>query len=115
MADTKMLVENYKTEMRRGVLVMAVLSQLYKPAYGYDLVRTLSEKDLPIEGNTVYPLLRRLEAQGLLSSDWNTEGAKPRKFYVITAQGKKLHTSMKDYWYRSIANVHDLLENQNDK
>lgn len=115
MARQQDSIESYQVEMRRGVLVMAVLSQLYKPAYGYELVKTLTEKDLPIEGNTIYPLLRRLEGQGLLKSDWNTDQAKPRKFYVITAQGKKLHARMKDYWYRSIANVHDLLENQNDK
>lgn len=112
MADLNQLIENYQTEMRRGVLVMAVLSQLYKPAYGYDLIKTLAEKELPVEGNTLYPLLRRLETQGLVSSVWKTDAAKPRKFYVITSQGKNLHNSMKDYWYRSIANVHDLLQKQ---
>ena len=76
------IVSGLILEFRRGTLIMVVLAQLNKPMYGYSLVKELEGKGIPIEGNTLYPLLRRLESQGLLKSEWETDAAKPRKYYI---------------------------------
>ena len=77
-------------ELRRGTVVVACLAALRRPLYGYRLVEDLVAAGFEVEGNTLYPLLRRLESQGLLSSDWNTEEARPRKYYETTADGRDL-------------------------
>lgn len=68
------IVSGLILEFRRGTLIMVVLAQLNKPMYGYSLVKELEGKGISIEGNTLYPLLRRLESQGLLKSEWETGG-----------------------------------------
>lgn len=80
----------HRQELRRGTLVLACLLALRTPGYGYALLRTLGAAGIPSDGNTVYPLLRRLEEQGLLASEWNTEESRPRKFYRTTAAGSEL-------------------------
>lgn len=85
-------------EFRRGTLIMLVLSQLDKPMYGYSLVKELEQGGINIEGNTLYPLLRRLESQGLLKSEWETSETKPRKYYVITDMGKDVYQKVRAYW-----------------
>lgn len=85
-------------EFRRGTLIMLVLSQLKTPMYGYSLVKILEDSGIPIEGNTLYPLMRRLESQGLLKSEWETEGAKPRKYYQITPDGTIVFEKVKKHW-----------------
>ena len=65
-------LQNFLTELRRGSLTLAVLGSLREPRYGYALLQTLQEQQIDIEANTLYPLLRRLESQGLLTSDWDT-------------------------------------------
>ena len=82
------IVSGLILEFRRGTLIMVVLAQLNKPMYGYSLVKELEGKGISIEGNTLYPLLRRLESQGLLKSEWETEATKPRKYYIITEDAK---------------------------
>ena len=77
---------------------MLVLSQLDKPMYGYSLVKELEQGGINIEGNTLYPLLRRLESQGLLKSEWETSETKPRKYYVITDMGKDVYQKVRAYW-----------------
>jgi DNA-binding PadR family transcriptional regulator len=74
--------QNLITELRRGSLTLAVLSCLRSARYGYALLTTMQEKRVAIEANTLYPLLRRLEVQGLLTSDWDTSESRPRKYYV---------------------------------
>ena len=91
-------------EFRRGTLIMLVLSQLKEPMYGYNLVKVLEDAEISIEGNTLYPLMRRLESQGLLKSEWETDGAKPRKYYVITEDGKSILRT-------EIQRLSELLEN----
>ena len=71
------IVSSMVLELRRGTLVMLVLSQLREPAYGYALVKSLADHGIPIEANTLYPLMRRLESQGLLASEWDNGGSKP--------------------------------------
>ncbi len=85
-------------ELRRGTIVMCVLAQLKKPRYGYSLVQLLTQAGMPTEAGTLYPLLRRLEKQGLLKSEWETEGAKPRKYYAITRQGQEVYDKLLAQW-----------------
>ena len=72
-------IQNFLTELRRGSLTLAVLGSLREPRYGYALLQTLQEQSIDIEANTLYPLLRRLESQELLTSDWDTSESRPRK------------------------------------
>ncbi len=97
-------------ELRRGTLILLVLSQLNQPMYGYNLVKVLEESGIDIEANTLYPLMRRLEAQGLLKSEWETSGAKPRKYYEITQLGQTVLEKVKTHWYNFSKNVNLLLE-----
>ena len=73
------LISTLVQELRRGTLIMVVLSQLKNEEYGYSLISNLKENGIAIESNTLYPLLRRLENQGLLKSEWKTNEEKPRK------------------------------------
>jgi PadR family transcriptional regulator PadR len=98
MANTESL-ENVVLELRRGVIVLAALSQLSTEQYGYSLLKQLSDQGLEVDQGTLYPLLRRLEAQGLLES-------RPRRYYVISAEGKKLLPKLKKEW-SSIISVMD--------
>ncbi len=85
-------------EMRRGTIVLVVLYCLDEPVYGYSLVEELARKGVPVETNTLYPLLRRLSSQGLLDNQWDTSNAKPRKYYVITEEGRELRDKLKEQW-----------------
>jgi PadR family transcriptional regulator PadR len=95
-------------ELRRGILVLAALSQLKEEKYGYALINSLAEKGLDIEQGTLYPLLRRLETQGLLNSEWNVEGSRPRRYYVISTQGTKMLEDLTGEW-RNLTNVMEKL------
>ena len=107
-----MMVENTQLEqyqkltqeLRRGILVLAALSQLKEEKYGYALINSLAEKGLDIEQGTLYPLLRRLESQGLLNSEWNVEGSRPRRYYVISNQGNQILKDLAADW-REITQV----------
>ena len=88
----------FEAELRRGVLQLVALRLLDQPRYGYDLVRLLGERAFPVEEGTLYPILRRFEKQGVLESTWNTEGARPRKYYVLTDAGRALLAGMLDAW-----------------
>ena len=97
-------------ELRRGTLILLVLSQLREPMYGYSLVKKLNDNAIPIDANTLYPLMRRLESQGLLKSQWDTGESKPRKYYQITEEGLAVFEKTKAYWKTFSANVDLLLE-----
>jgi PadR family transcriptional regulator, regulatory protein PadR len=84
------MVDNLIQELRRGLIVLAVLAQLQEELYGYSILKMLSEKGLEVDQGTLYPLLRRLETQGLLESKWRIEEARPRRYYVISEEGKKI-------------------------
>jgi len=105
MANTDPL-ENVMLELRRGIIVLAVLSQLGQEQYGYSLLKLLSDLGLEVDQGTLYPLLRRLEAQGLLQSVWKLEEARPRRYYVISAEGKKALPRLKKEW-TSIVTIMD--------
>jgi PadR family transcriptional regulator PadR len=85
-------------ELRRGVVVLATLSQLSAPRYGYELRQALAEKGMPIEEGTLYPLLRRLESQGVLKSEWRIEDGPPRRYYSLNADGRKLLKRLTESW-----------------
>lgn len=97
-------------ELRRGALVLAVLSQLKQEQYGYSLKRSLNHQGLAVEEGTLYPLLRRLESQKLLSSRWRAkEGQRRRRYYVLSEEGRSALTYLKDSWTQLVATLDGLL------
>jgi PadR family transcriptional regulator PadR len=98
------VTENVMQELRRGILILAILSQLNEEKYGYALISELAEVGLTIDQGTLYPLLRRLEAQGLLDSQWNTDGSRPRRYYVINKAGKAILKDLAGEW-RSLTQI----------
>jgi PadR family transcriptional regulator PadR len=103
-------VQNIVLELRRGMIALAVLSQLEEEKYGYSLLKVLSDQGLVIDQGTLYPLLRRLEAQGLLQSDWRiADEVRPRRYYVISPQGCAALTQLKGEWTSIVATVQKML------
>jgi PadR family transcriptional regulator PadR len=96
-------------ELRRGTVVMACLAVLKRPGYGYGLLETLDRLGFSVDANTLYPLLRRLEKQGLLRSEWNTEESRPRKFYVTSDDGIELLDTLTADW-RALTTSLDTIE-----
>ena len=109
METPEEILNGLSQELRRGTIVMCVLSQLMQPQYGYSLVQRLCGAGMPTEAGTLYPLLRRLEKQGLLRSEWETSGAKPRKYYQRTSLGDQIYTGLQDQWRNMIQNMQDLM------
>jgi len=103
------MYENTINELRRGMIVLAVLSQLDEKQYGYSLLKLLSEQGLELDQGTLYPLLRRLESQRLLSSSWNTEGSRPRRYYVISPEGQKVLPRLKEEWNNIVSMMENML------
>lgn len=108
MASFDELLSSFEIEMKRGTLSLAVLSQLQKPQYGYSLLQDLVDKQVEIEAGTLYPLLRRLEKQGILTSDWNTEESRPRKYYTLSPTGQQVFEKLTANW-RSMTRQIDIL------
>jgi PadR family transcriptional regulator PadR len=102
-------VTKLDTELRRGVLVLAVLSRLRAAQYGYSLRQALAEEGMPIEEGTLYPLLRRLEEQGLLASDWRIEDGPPRRYYTLSTKGKRLYVDLSESWGALVTTMDRLL------
>lgn len=109
------IVSGLVLELRRGTLILLTLSQLKEPMYGYNLVKKLQDNGVPIEANTLYPLMRRLETQGLLKSEWETSESKPRKYYKITDDGLIVLEKVINHWKSFSKNVSILLEGNNDE
>lgn len=107
--DNNEIVSGLILELRRGTLIMLVLSQLKEPMYGYSLVKMLNESGIVIEANTLYPLMRRLESQGLLVSEWDTGESKPRKYYRITENGLDVYEKIKKHWFDFSNSINNLL------
>ncbi|WIV12456.1 PadR family transcriptional regulator [Proteiniborus sp. MB09-C3] len=108
------LMSSLIVELRRGTLVLSVLSQLSSPEYGYSLVQKLENKNAPIEAGTLYPLLRRLEKQQLLISNWDTTESRPRKFYVLSDEGKQVYEHLKSEWKSLSMQLEKLLMEDDD-
>lgn len=101
--------DNLRLELRRGIVVLAVLSQMDTARYGYSLIQQLAAQGLDVEEGTLYPLLRRLEKQGLLVSEWDTAEARPRKYYRISDQGRKVLAALTAEWLHTIEVMHLIL------
>lgn len=104
------VLQNLILEFRRGTLSLSVLSVLQKEKYGYALLQELEEKSLQIDQSTLYPLLRRLESQGMLESDWKLEDAKQRKYYKLTEDGKRVYGKLKSHWLAMVEVVDNILK-----
>jgi DNA-binding PadR family transcriptional regulator len=91
-------LEPYLRELRRGSVLLACLLVLEDPGYGYGLLERLEGMGVEVDANTLYPMLRRLEEQGLLTSVWDTEGARPRKYYATSAAGSDLAAALMSAW-----------------
>jgi len=113
MTNKDEILKNLELELRKGTLVLAVLSQLQHKYYGYSLVEALNEKGLNIDQNTLYPLLRRLDAQGLLESTWEVTDPRPRKYYVLSKLGIEIYHQMKQYYYETFETIDTLLKEDN--
>ncbi|HYN29436.1 MAG TPA: PadR family transcriptional regulator [Dermatophilaceae bacterium] len=85
-------------ELRRGTVVLACLTVLTTPHYGYALLETLAGAGFGVDGNTLYPLLRRLGRQGLLTSRWDTDEARPRRYYEVSARGGEVLAGLRAEW-----------------
>ncbi|MEU4474691.1 PadR family transcriptional regulator [Micromonospora sp. NPDC023888] len=90
------VLRTHLQELRRGTVVVASLVALRRPDYGYALLQRLTDHGFPVDANTLYPLLRRLEDQGLLTSEWNTEESRPRKFYRTSDEGESMMSRLLD-------------------
>lgn len=97
-------------ELRRGTIVLACLRLLREAGYGYSLLEQLASHGFETDANTLYPLLRRLEKQGYLESEWNTDQSRPRKFYLTSDEGEQLAETLTAEWHlltRAIASLTD--------
>lgn len=109
------LIQNLSAELRRGTQILAVLSQMKETKYGYSLLQDLEDKHVEIEAGTLYPLLRRLESQGILKSEWDTSESRPRKYYLLSDDGKEVYDSMIKEWKRIVREMTTLLEGDSAK
>ncbi len=107
-------MRNAELELRRGVLTLSVLSQLRTPQYGYSLLQALTKQGMEIDQNTLYPLLRRLEQQGFLDSDWSLEESRPRRYYVLNAQGTAALQTLRGQWQQLVQTVDRLMDSKEE-
>ena len=98
MTVAENLFENLRLELRRGCLTLAVLAQLKQEHYGYTLRKALAARGMEIDENTLYPLLRRLEAQGLLTSEWREEEKRNKRFYRLSPDGEEIFGRLLKEW-----------------
>jgi PadR family transcriptional regulator PadR len=97
-SDSSELFENLRLELRRGCLIVAVLAQLRQEQYGYTLRKALADDGLAIDEGTLYPLLRRLETQGLLVSQWREEEKRNKRFYRLSPVGVQILHQLLSEW-----------------
>jgi DNA-binding PadR family transcriptional regulator len=113
--DFQGLLSSYTTELRRGSLLLAVLGTLMKAEkqYGYELLKILNERGIDIDANTLYPLLRRLEAQGLLTGTWDTTESRPRKYFSVSEDGRALFEAISIEWNKLSDTVSKIITEAN--
>jgi len=111
MIDENMF-QNLIVELRRGTQILQVLSQMRRTQYGYSLLQSLEEQNIKIEAGTLYPLLRRLESQGILKSEWDTSESRPRKYYVLSDDGNELYEKLKLEWKKISDEMHALFKEE---
>ncbi|AQX56563.1 PadR family transcriptional regulator [Priestia flexa] len=108
------LLNSLTTELRRGTLTLAVLSQLRTPQYGYSLVQLLEKSRIVIDQSTLYPLLRRLEKQELVTSSWDKSESRPRKYYVLSEYGLEVFLHLKKEWIDNSKELYRLLKEEEE-
>ena len=96
--------------MRRGVIVLATLSQLEQEQYGYSLIKDLNDKGFEVGQDTLYPLLRRLEEQDLLNSEWRVEDPRPRRYYKLNDTGYEVLEQLKTEWRAQVATIKEIIK-----
>ena len=106
-------LDTHLQELRRGTVVLACLQLLRTPEYGYALLEQLESRGFATDANTLYPLLRRLEKQECLTSEWNTDEARPRKFYRTSEAGVRLADALTDEWRSLTAAIASLTSEEN--
>ncbi len=111
MDEQQGIINGLLLELRRGTIILIVLSQLEYPQYGYDLVQKLNKKGLTVDPGTLYPLLRRLEKQELLNSNWDTSDTRPRKYYSLSPLGKEVYLRLGEEW-QAMTDIIDSLMNE---
>lgn len=104
MSESEAL-QTHLQELRRGTVVLACLRLLQRPGYGYGLLEDLQARSFETDANTLYPLLRRLEKQGHLTSEWNTDEARPRKFYRTSPAGARLAAALTEDFHAVTAAI----------
>ena len=109
---TQEAYENLRLELRRGSVVLAVLAALRREQYGYTLRKTLSDHGLDIDEGTLYPLLRRLETQGLLDSQWREEDKRKKRFYILSAEGARVLEQLLAEWRSIDLSLEQVLKEQ---
>jgi DNA-binding PadR family transcriptional regulator len=110
MTEAGEQLNQLRLELRRGIVVLAVLSQMDTARYGYSLIQRLAEQGLDIEEGTLYPLMRRLEQQGLLQSEWDTTESRPRKYYRISKLGREVLAGLSAEWLTTVGVMRRLLQ-----
>lgn len=103
------LFENLRLELRRGSLILAVLAALRKEQYGYTLRKTLADQGMAIDEGTLYPLVRRLETQGLLVSEWREEDKRNKRFYRLSSEGKVVLKQLLAEWHSINSSLNGIL------
>jgi PadR family transcriptional regulator len=107
---TSEVLENLRSELRRGSLIVAVLAELQNEQYGYTLRKSLEEHGIAIDEGTLYPLLRRLETQGLLASEWREQDKRNKRFYRLSPQGNVILTELLLDWQNLSASLRTILQ-----
>ena len=109
MDDKVEIVANLASELSRGTIVLCVLSLLSEPIYGYSLVQKLSARGVKTKSDTLYPLLRRLERQGLVMSEWEKATSKPRKYYIRDLKCTAVYEELRKQWLDMSESVNGLI------
>jgi len=107
-------LDKLRLEMRRGVIVLAVLAKLRQEHYGYSLRKTLEKQGLDIDEGTLYPLIRRLEKQGLLVSEWREENKRKKRFYILSDNGLEVLQRLSEEWLSLNEGVERILGNSKE-
>ena len=114
MANDSPAFDNLRLELRRGCLALAVLGELVVERYGYTLRQTLEEHGISIDEGTLYPLLRRLETQGLLVSEWREEDRRKKRFYLLSAAGRRTLERLSAEWHALDGSLKRIFEGETD-
>ena len=113
MTDMDDFYANQVLELRRGTIVLAILSAMHQPKYGYALLQTLEDTGIAVDAGTLYPLLRRLEKQGVLQSKWDTTDVRPRKFYQLSPDGEQLYGRLTSEWLATSDKLKAMIKKEN--